>query len=144
MTTPQIDPTTLAPDDPTAVETTLVLTASAEDVVGRPARSVRAMARTGASAVRHALTGLAARLPTTLRVTRSGASRTVGALQTLPDTTLRSLAATSVALGAGLSLTKAGRLATVAGMVPAVVMGTAILVRPAAPIVQEGPADAQP
>jgi hypothetical protein len=144
MTNPQIDPTPHAPDDPTAAGRAPAITASAEDGVGRPARSVRAMARTGASAVRHGMTGLAARLPATLRVTRAGASRTVGALQTLPDATLRSLAATSVALGAGLSLTRAGRLATVAGMVPAVVMGTAILVRPVAPILKEGSADAQP
>jgi len=71
-----------------------------------------------------------ARLPGILKATRAGAVAAVGALQTLPDQTLRSPAATSVGVGIGLSFTRARRLAIVAGMVPAVLMGTAIVMRP--------------
>ena len=67
-------------------------------------RRSRAMTgiRMGVSTARRGVVGLAARLPATARATRAAARRTVGALQTLPDPTLRSLAATSVGLGVGV------------------------------------------
>ena len=102
-----------------------------------PVHGVAAVARSGASAARRGAGGLAARLPGALKAARGGARWAVGALQTLPDPTLKSLAATSVGLGAGLSFTRAGRLAIVAGIVPAVVVGTAIAVRPVAPGIPE-------
>jgi hypothetical protein len=101
--------------------------------VNRAATAVRS----GASAVRRGARGIAARLPATVRAARAGAQWTMTALHTLPDQTLRSLAATSMGLGAGLSFTRAGRLGTVVGMVPAMVMETAIAVRPVAPGVPE-------
>jgi hypothetical protein len=102
----------------------------------RPARL--SPARTGLLAARRGAGVLAARLPGTLAAARGGARWAVDTLRSLPDPTLRSLAATSVGLGAGLSFTRAGRLALVAGFVPAVVVGTAIAARPAAPRIPEG------
>jgi hypothetical protein len=99
----------------------------------RPASEVATFARTGVSVARRGAAGLVGRLPGTLKATRAGAQGAVGALQTLPDPTLRSLAATSVGLAVGLYLTRARRLAIVAGMVPAVLMGAAIVVRPVEP-----------
>ncbi len=73
---------------------------------------------------------LIAHLPGTVHATRAGAHGTTSALQSLPDTTLRSLAATSVGLGAGFYLAGAPRLAVAAGVAPAIVMGAAIVLRP--------------
>lgn len=95
------------------------------------------LARTGLLAARHGANVLAARLPGALAAAHGGARWAVGALRSLPDPTLRSLAATSVGLGAGLSFTRAGRLALVAGFVPAVVLGTAIAARPVASRIPE-------
>jgi uncharacterized protein YjbJ (UPF0337 family) len=78
---------------------------------------------------------LIARLPGTMRATRAGAQDTTSALQTLPDPTLRWLAATSVGLGAGLYLARAPRLAIAAGVAPAMVIGAAIVLRPIEPVV---------
>jgi hypothetical protein len=99
----------------------------------KPVHSIMGAARAGVSAVRRGSSQVAAHLPGTIRLTRSAATRTVEALQTLPDTTLQAVAATSVGLGAGLSFTRAGRLAMVAGLVPAVVVATVIAARPLAP-----------
>jgi hypothetical protein len=96
-------------------------------------RPVSAVTRSGVAIARRGTSGLVARLPDTLKATRAGAAGAVGALQTLPDPTLRSLAATSVGLGVGLYCSRAGRLAIVAGMVPALLMGAAIAVRPLEP-----------
>jgi hypothetical protein len=85
------------------------------------------------------MVGLLARLPATARATRTAARETVSALQTLPDSTLRSLAATSVGLGVGLSFTRARRVAFLVGMVPAALIGAAIAARPVEPPL---PADA--
>jgi hypothetical protein len=87
---------------------------------------------------------LAARLPAAVRATgsraqtaaqatRSGAQATTSALQTLPDPTLRWLAASSVGLGAGLYMTGRRRLVVAAGIAPAVVMAVAIALRPSRP-----------
>ena len=99
--------------------------------------AVATAARTSVATVRRGANGVAARLPATFRAARAGAHWTMTALHTLPDQTLRSLAATSVGLGAGLSFTRAGRLAAMVGMVPAMVLSTAIAVRPATPRVLE-------
>jgi hypothetical protein len=62
--------------------------------------------------------------------TKDGARATTTALQTLPDSTLRWLAASSVGLGAGLYLAGKQRLLIIAGVAPAVIMGAAIALRP--------------
>ncbi|HYM84320.1 MAG TPA: hypothetical protein VEY67_09240, partial [Candidatus Dormibacteraeota bacterium] len=59
-------------------------------------------------------------------------------LQGLPDPTLRTLAASSLGLGAGFYLTGAPRLAIVAGVAPALIMGAAIATRPVAPLIPSG------
>lgn len=94
-------------------------------VGGRVSGAVRAGGRIVATLVR--------RIPGTVRATRSGANETTNALQVLPDSTLRWLAATSVGLGAGFYLARAPRLLIAAGVAPAVVMGAAIAFRPIDP-----------
>lgn len=89
--------------------------------LSRLAAGARAVARTGVSASRRGISAIVARGPATMRAARSGARGTVEALQTLPDTSLRSLGATSVGLGVGLSFTRARRLAFLAGIVPALI-----------------------
>ncbi|HEX7472680.1 MAG TPA: hypothetical protein VF323_06330 [Candidatus Limnocylindrales bacterium] len=76
---------------------------------------------------------LVERVPGTMRATRSRAQGTTSALQTLPDSTLRWLAASSVGLGAGFYLARAPRLIIAAGVAPAVIMGAAIAMRPIEP-----------
>jgi hypothetical protein len=66
----------------------------------------------------------------TMDATRDGARATTSALQTLPDSTLRWLAASSVGLGAGLYLAGKQRILIAAGVAPAVIMGAAIALRP--------------
>jgi len=102
---------------------------------------VATVARTSLRTVSHGASKLAARIPGTLNAARASMRWTVGALQTLPDSTLRSLAATSVGLGAGLSFTKAGRLAAVVGVVPAVVLEAAIANRPPETVIAEEAAE---
>jgi hypothetical protein len=106
----------------------------AEAALNRAASGVARAARSGVAAVRHGVHGMAVRLPATVRATRAGAHWTVETLQTLPDSTLRSLAATSVGLGAGLSFTRAGRLAALVGVLPAVVLERAIASRQRTPV----------
>ena len=92
-----------------------------------------AIAGVGRGATRGAKSGvsmLKARLPGTMKATRAGAQATTSALQTMPDSTLRWLAASSVGLGAGLYLAGKQRLLIVAGVAPAVIMGAAIALRP--------------
>jgi hypothetical protein len=74
--------------------------------------------------------GLAGRVAGALHATRTGAQGTTSALQTLPDSTLMGVAASSLGVGAGFYLARAPRLAIVAGIVPALVMAAAILLRP--------------
>ena len=66
-----------------------------------------------------------------MRGARTGATGTTGALQTLPDSTLIRVAATSLGVGAGFYLARAPRLAIAAGITPALVMAAAVLLRPA-------------
>ena len=70
------------------------------------------------------------RAPATLHATHAGANGATSMLRTLPDSTLRWLAASSVGLGAGLYLAGAPRLAIAAGVAPALFMGAAIVGRP--------------
>ena len=65
-----------------------------------------------------------------MNATRAGAQGTTIVLQTLPDPTLRSLAATSLGLGAGFYLAGAPRLLVAAGIAPALIMGAAMVLRP--------------
>lgn len=90
---------------------------------------VRAASSIG-SGLRRGAIGVWARTPRVLSATGASARWAVGALECVPDGTLRSLAATSVGFGAGLSFTRAGRLGALAGAVPAVVMGAVMVVRP--------------
>jgi len=76
---------------------------------------------------------LIARAPGTMRATRVGAYSTTSALQTLPDPTLRWLAASSAGLSAGFYLAGAPRLVVAAGIAPAFLMGAAIVLRPNEP-----------
>ena len=83
-------------------------------------------------------TKLAAGMPGSVHATRAGALDATNALQALPDSTLRWLAASSVGLGAGFSLAGAPRLVVAAGVAPAVVMGAAIILRSIEPITPAG------
>ena len=107
---------------------TLVSAVESRTQIGRPSRISRTMdtARTGARM-------LVARIPGTLTATRAGTRGSTRALQALPDSALRSLAAASVGLGAGLYLAGAPRVISAAGASPALLMGAAIVLRPIKP-----------
>jgi len=77
------------------------------------------------------------RVPGTLDATRTGARQAARSLQTLPDPTLRWLAAGSVGLSAGLFLTGKRRLVIAASIAPAVAMGAAIVARPIEKVVAD-------
>jgi hypothetical protein len=97
-------------------------------IVVRRASGAIAIARTSA-------TRLIVRVPAALRVTRAGMDGTTAVLQTLPDSTLRWIAATSVGFGAGLRLAGAPRLVSAAGAAPALIVGAVIALRPTEPVV---------
>jgi hypothetical protein len=105
--------------------------------VAKPVSSVASIARTSVVAAGRGATRVVARLPRTIRATQAGATEATNALQTLPDPTLRSLAATSVGIGAGLYLARAPRAVVVVGVVPAMIMGAAIALRPTEPAIPE-------
>jgi hypothetical protein len=71
-----------------------------------------------------------ASLPAAMGRAETGVRGTVTNLQTMSDSRLRLLAATSIGFGAGLRLAGRSRLATLAGFVPASVFGFAIVSRP--------------
>ncbi len=73
---------------------------------------------------------LAEQLPEVLDRTRASALGTASTLQTMPDPTLRLLAAFSIGLGAGLYLSGAPRLVTLAALTPALILSFAIVSRP--------------
>jgi hypothetical protein len=98
--------------------------------LAKPVSGMVAIARSSVAAAGRGATTVVTRLPTTIRATQAGATEATGALQGLPDPTLRSLAATSVGIGAGLYLARAPRAVVVIGMVPAMLMGAAIATRP--------------
>lgn len=80
-------------------------------------------ARTGAERI-------AGRLPDAAERARLGVEQTTTRLQTLPDPTLRLLAAVSIGLAAGLHLAGAPRLITLAAFAPALLAGGAMAARP--------------
>ena len=69
-------------------------------------------------------------LPATVDATRAGAQATTGALQTLPDSTLRGFLVGSIGLYAGLRFAGAPRVVRWVAMVPALVTGAAMASRP--------------
>lgn len=81
-------------------------------------------------ATRNGAANLLERVPATISATQAGARATTSALQQLPDSTLQSLAASSAGLGAGLYLAGRRRLAVAAGVIPALIVGVAIALRP--------------
>jgi hypothetical protein len=80
-------------------------------------------ARTGAEQV-------AEHLPEAVERARVGAYETTTTLQTMPDPTLRLLAAASLGLGAGLYLAGKRRLITLVALAPALILAVAIVTRP--------------
>ncbi len=133
MTVPQLKPPATTSGSEVDAQDSPGREYSAVAVTRRAGAAARVRVRVGVSAVRRGVVGLMARVPATVRVTRTAARGTVGALQKLPDSTLQSLAATSVGVGVGLSFTRARRLAFVAGMLPAVLIQAAIAGRPVEP-----------
>lgn len=131
MNDPQLKPLATASGSEVDAQDSPRLEYSVVAVTRRAGAAARV--RVGVSAVRRGVVALMARAPATMRGTRVVARGTVGALQKLPDSTLQSLAATSVGVGVGLSFTRARRLAFVAGMLPAVLIQAAIAGRPAEP-----------
>jgi hypothetical protein len=71
--------------------------------------------------------------PGALHATAVGAQETTSALQALPDSTLRWLAASSVGLGGGLYLAGAPRVIVAAGVAPALAIAAAVALRPLGP-----------
>ena len=98
----------------------------ATNLLGRVPATVRA--------TRNGATKLLRRVPATVSATQAGARATTSALQQLPDSALQSLAASSAGLGAGLYLAGKRRLAIAAGVVPALIVGVAIALRPVKPV----------
>ena len=82
---------------------------------------------------RAAVATLVGRVPGAARATGAGARGTTGALQQLPDSTLRWLTASSIGLAAGLQVAGAPRWMQAAGIAPALFMGAAIALRPGGP-----------
>jgi hypothetical protein len=104
----------------------------------RPVSGAVTVARRSVSVARRGTANIIARVPATLRTTRAGAQEATNVLQGLPDATLRTLAASSLGLGAGFYLRGAPRLVIMAGVVPAMIMGATIALRPVAPLVPNG------
>ncbi|HEY6570722.1 MAG TPA: hypothetical protein VIZ22_10545 [Candidatus Limnocylindrales bacterium] len=82
----------------------------------------------------HPVAQMARRIPAAARATRTGAQSTTSALQRLPDSSLRWLAAASIGLAAGLQISGAPRLTRWVGMAPALVIGAALALRPPEPV----------
>ncbi len=93
-----------------------------------PSRSPRGLLR--ASNRQGLLGALAHAASRAVGAGRTGAKGTTGALQTLPDSTLLGFAAGSVGVATGFYLAKKPRLIVAAGIVPALVLAGAILLRP--------------
>jgi hypothetical protein len=98
----------------------------AESLLGRVPATIRA--------TRNGATNLLERVPATMSATQAGVRATTSALQQLPDSTLQSMAASSAGLGAGLYLAGRRRLAIAAGVIPALIVGAAIALRPVEPV----------
>lgn len=104
----------------------------------RPVSGAVTVARRSVTFARRSTANLIARVPGTLKTTRAGAQEATNALQGLPDPTLRTLVASSLGLGAGFYLRGAPRLLILAGVVPAMIMGAAMALRPVAPLAPNG------
>jgi hypothetical protein len=89
-------------------------------------------------AARQGAAALVARAPQAVESARSGAHATTSTLQRLPDSTLRSIATSSVGVGAGLYLSGKRRLGIAAGVGSALVIGAAIASRPVEPTMPDG------
>jgi hypothetical protein len=100
---------------------------------GRLSRVAHRLAGVVTSAGGTAVT-IARHVPGTIRATRTRARDTTAALQTLPDSTLHWLAATSVGLSTGLRIARAPRIVVAAGALPALIAGAAIALRPVGPV----------
>jgi hypothetical protein len=101
----------------------------------RGSASLSAIARGTSSLVQQIGGGAAAlaqQVPATLETTVGGGVAAAKALQRLNDPTLRWLAAGSIGLGAGLYLSGSPRLVVAASVMPALLIGAAILLRPVA------------
>ena len=108
----------------------LDLTADGSDDPVEVKRGILAVARADVSEVGRRARQAADRLPAAFDLAQSGVATSVTRLQTLPDSALRMLAATSLGLGAGLRLAGAPRLVTLASLAPASLLGFAIVSRP--------------
>jgi uncharacterized protein YjbJ (UPF0337 family) len=95
--------------------------------------SVRRRVSGAVTTARTNVTPLIEHVPGTVQATRGAAHGMTVALQSLPDSTLRTLAAGSVGLGAGLYLAGAPRLVVAAGFTPALAIAAAIALRPIEP-----------
>ena len=106
---------------------------SPEAATGRARKRIGNAARRASEAIDQAgssARSLVSHLPVTAKAARVRANATTTALQTLSDSTLRGLAASSVGMGAGFYLAGVPRLATAAAVAPAVIIGAAIILRP--------------
>jgi hypothetical protein len=124
----------LSPDNVTSADR--VVPTGIGTVARDPGRRLTSFGRHVTGAIRIARNGarmLVVRVPGTVLATRSGARDTTSALQKLPDSTLRWLAASSVGLSAGFYFSGAPRLIIAAGIAPALLMGAAIALRPIVP-----------
>ena len=85
------------------------------------------------SAIRRAIPAarsLVSHGPGAIKSTQAGAAAATGVLQTMPDSTLRGLAGSSVGLATGFYLARVPRVVTAAAVAPALALGWAMLVRP--------------
>jgi hypothetical protein len=109
---------------------------------GRTRVRIVVEAASGAIALARSSAGsLVSHVPGAVHATRVGGHATTSALQVLPDSTLRGLAAGSVGLAAGFYLAGVPRVVVAAGVAPVVMIAAAIALRPgdhAAPTVTNG------
>jgi hypothetical protein len=119
------------PNKPSRLTTIVRRVSDTAGVVRNGATNLIGRLPATAKATQAGAANVVARLPATARATHAGLLATTSALQQLPDTTLRSVAASSAGLGAGLYLAGKNKLVVVAGIVPAIVVGAAIAWRPA-------------
>ena len=82
------------------------------------------------SSARSGAEQVAEHMPEAIERARAGAQGTTITLQTMPDQTLKLLAAGSVGLAIGLHFAGAPRLLTLAAILPALFVGGAIVTRP--------------
>jgi hypothetical protein len=104
---------------------TITVTVRDDGTVGRLTRASGAALRGAAGLVTRGLGAIA--------VTGNRAAGTTTTMQVLPDSTLRGLAAASVGVGTGFYLARKPRLVVALGVVPALLAGAAILLRPIEP-----------